>query len=158
LEAETLGAVNPIGTVLRYGFFYGAGTNFHPEGATAAAIRKGRLPLVGEGAGRYSFIGLPDAAAATLQALQRGAGGVFHIVQDAPAALREWLPWVAQRLGAPVPASLDVAAARRQLGDTMVYFMNEQRGASNAKARRELDWAPRENSWRLAFDALFPPR
>jgi 2-alkyl-3-oxoalkanoate reductase len=156
LEAETLGAGNLIGTVLRYGFFYGAGTNFHVDGATARSIRKGRLPLVGKGAGLYSFIGLPDAAAATLQALRRGASGVFHIVQDTPAALREWLPWLSRRLGAPPPPSLDVATARQQLGDTMVYFMNEQRGASNAKARRELGWAPRENSWRDAFESLFP--
>lgn len=156
LEGETLGAAGMIGTVLRYGWFYGPGTNFHPEGATGRAIGKGRVALVGEGAGAYSFIGLADAAAATLQALQRGASGVFHIVQDAPAALREWLPWVAQRLGAPAPPSLDVAAARQRLGDTLVYFMNEQRGASNAKARRELGWVPRELSWRAAFEALFP--
>jgi nucleoside-diphosphate-sugar epimerase len=158
LEGETLGAADMVGTVLRYGWFYGAGTNFHPQGATARAVRKGRVALVGEGAGLYSFIGLADAASATLHAMQRGAGGVFHIVQDKPAALREWLPFVAQRLGTPLPPPLDVATARARLGDAMVYFMNEQRGASNAKARRELDWAPREAAWRDAFEALFPPQ
>jgi nucleoside-diphosphate-sugar epimerase len=156
LEGETLGAAGMSGTVLRYGWFYGPGTNFDPDGATGRAIGKGRVALVGAGAGMYSFIGLADAAAATLQALQRGASGVFHIVQDAPAALHEWLPWLAQRLGAPAPPLLDVAAARQRLGDMMVYFMNEQRGASNAKARRELGWVPREPSWRAAFEALFP--
>jgi len=71
-------------------------------------------------------------------------------------ALREWLPFVAQRLGAAAPPPLDVASARQQLGDLMVYFMNEQRGASGAKARRELGWLPRESSWRAAFEALYP--
>lgn len=156
LERETLQAAGLRGTVLRYGWFYGPGTNHHPDGATARAIRKGRLPIVGEGAGAYPFIGLADAAAATLCALQRDASGIFHIVDDAPALLREWLPWVAQRLGAPAPATLDVDSARRQFGDMAVYFMNEQRGASNAKARRELGWQPMVPSWRSGFEALYP--
>jgi nucleoside-diphosphate-sugar epimerase len=156
LEGETLGGHGMAGTVLRYGWLYGPGTNHHPQGATARAIRKGRLPMIGAGNGVYPFIGLSDAAAATLQAIEREARGVFHIVDDTPAPLREWLPFVAERLGAPAPATLDVDDARRQFGDMMVYFMNEQRGSSNTKARRELGWAPSAPSWRHAFEALYP--
>jgi nucleoside-diphosphate-sugar epimerase len=156
LEGETLSAGGMAGTVLRYGWFYGAGTNHHPDGATARSIRKGRAPLVGEGAGVYSFIGLLDAAAATWRALECGANGVFHVVDDTPVALREWLPFVAERLGAPAPPVIDVAAARERYGDTLVYFMHEQRGASNARAKRELGWVPQQPSWRAAFEALYP--
>jgi nucleoside-diphosphate-sugar epimerase len=156
LEGETLSADGVAGTVLRYGWFYGEGTNHHPDGATARSIRKGRAPLVGEGAGVYSFIGLPDAAAATLCALESGARGVFHVVDDTPVALREWLPFVAARLGAPTPPMIDVTAARERYGDTLVYFMHEQRGASNARAKRELGWTPQQPSWRAAFEALYP--
>ena len=156
LEGETLAADGIAGTVLRYGWFYGAGTNHHPDGATARSIRKGRAPLVGEGAGVYSFIGLPDAAAATMAALERDAAGVFHVVDDTPVALRDWLPFVADRLMAPAPPLLDVATARERYGDTLVHFMHEQRGASNAKAKRELGWAPQQPSWRAAFEALYP--
>jgi 2-alkyl-3-oxoalkanoate reductase len=155
LEGEALSADGMAGTVLRYGWFYGAGTNHHPDGATARSIRKGRAPLVGEGAGVYSFIGLPDAAAATLCALESDARGVFHVVDDTPVALREWLPFVAARLGAPAPPVIDVATARERYGDTLVYFMHQQRGASNARARRELGWAPQQPSWRAAFEALY---
>jgi nucleoside-diphosphate-sugar epimerase len=156
LEGETLSAEGMVGTVLRYGWFYGAGTNHHPDGATARSIRKGRAPLVGEGTGVYSFIGLPDAAAATLCALECAASGVFHVVDDTPVALREWLPFVAGRLGAPAPPVIDVATARERYGDTLVFFMHDQRGASNAKARRELGWTPQQPSWRAAFEALYP--
>lgn len=158
LEGETLSADGLAGTVLRYGWFYGAGTNHHPDGATARSIRKGRAPLVGEGGGVYSFIGLPDAASATIAALERDARGVFTIVDDTPVALREWLPFVAGRLDAPAPPVVDVATARERYGDTLVYFMHEQRGASNAKARRELGWVPQQPSWRAAFEALYPRR
>ena len=133
LEGETLSADGLQGIVLRYGWFYGAGTNHHPDGATARSIRKGRAPLVGEGAGVYSFIGLADAATATMAALERNALGVFHVVDDTPVALRDWLPFVANRLDAPAPPVIDVATARERYGDTLVYFMHEQRGASNAQ-------------------------
>ena len=156
LEGETLAADSLAGTVLRYGWFYGAGTNHHPDGATARSIRKGRAPLVGEGAGVYSFIGLPDAATATLAALEREACGVFHVVDDTPVPLREWLPFVADRLNAPTPPVLDVATARERYGDALVHFMHDQRGASNAKAKRELGWVPLQPSWRAAFEALYP--
>jgi nucleoside-diphosphate-sugar epimerase len=142
------------GVVLRYGWFYGPGTNYDPNGPIPAAIRKGRMALVGAGAGTYSFIGLHDAALATMQALTRG-NGIYNIVDDHPTKLSEWLPVAASLLKAPAPAHMDEATARAKLGDLFVYTMNEQRGASNAKAKRELAWRPRVASWRDGFAELY---
>jgi nucleoside-diphosphate-sugar epimerase len=140
--------------VLRYGWFYGPGTNYDPDGSIPNAIRQGRMKLVGAGAGTYSFIGLRDAALATMQALTRGHG-IYNIVDDEPAELSVWLPFVANLLHAPVPTQVAEAAARARLGDLFVYTMNEQRGASNAKAKRELAWQPSVRSWRQGFAALY---
>jgi nucleoside-diphosphate-sugar epimerase len=155
LEQQTLGESTMLGTVLRYGWFYGPGTSYDPQGSIPTAIRKGSMPIVGAGAGTYSFIDLRDAAAATLKALARDASGIFNIVDDSPVRLSEWLPIAAKLLGAPVPGHIDEALARQQLGDLRVYYMNEQRGASNAKAKRELDWQPAFPSWRAGFEALY---
>lgn len=143
------------GTVLRYGWFYGPGTSYDPQGSIPTAIRKGTMPIVGTGAGTNSFVDLRDAAAATVNALAHDASGIFNIVDDSPVRLSEWLPVAARILGAPAPGHMDEALARRQLGDLRVYYMNEQRGASNAKARRELDWRPAFPSWRAGFEALY---
>ncbi|HUQ26317.1 MAG TPA: NAD(P)-dependent oxidoreductase [Burkholderiales bacterium] len=143
------------GTVLRYGWFFGPGTSWDPQGAIPRAIREGNYPLVGAGAGAYSFIDLRDAAAATVKALAREAGGIYNIVNDAPARFSEWLPFAAKLLGAPAPRHEDEASARKRIGDMRVYYMNEQRGASNAKAKRELDWQPAFPSWRAGFEALY---
>jgi nucleoside-diphosphate-sugar epimerase len=155
LERQTLEAPGLSGTVLRYGWFYGAGTTYDPQGAIPTAIRKGTLPIVGEGAGVYSFIDLRDAAGATIEALARETSGIYNIVDDAPAPQREWLPFAARLLGAPEPRELDVASARATFNDLRVYYMNEQRGASNAKARRELGWRPAYPSWRAGFERLY---
>jgi len=155
LERQTVEAAGMTGLVLRYGWFYGPGTNYDPEGAIPQAIRKGRMPIVGAGAGTYSFINLPDAAAATLKALQHGGRGIYNIVDDAPARQSEWLPYAAKLLGAPAPGHMDEPVARQKLGDMLVYIMNEQRGASNAKAKRELGWAPLHPSWRTGFESLY---
>jgi nucleoside-diphosphate-sugar epimerase len=152
LERQTLEAE---GVVLRYGWFYGPGTNFDPEGAIPQAIRKGRMPFIGAGAGTYSFISVQDAAEATVRALQHGASGIYNIVDDAPAPLSEWLPFAVGLLKAPQPNRIDEAVARLKMGDFPVYMMNEQRGASNAKARRELGWAPSVPSWRTGFEELY---
>jgi 2-alkyl-3-oxoalkanoate reductase len=154
LERQTLEADMP-GTVLRYGWFFGPGTSYDPAGAIPTAIRNGAMPIVGDGAGAYSYIDLRDAAAATAQALGREANGIYNIVNDSPVRLREWLPLAAQLLGAPAPGRLDVASARQKLGDMRVYYFNEQRGASNAKAKRELGWQPAFPSWRDGFKALY---
>ena len=143
------------GIVLRYGWFYGPGTNYDPAGTIAGAIRRGRFPVVGDGGGTYSFVHVRDAAAAALSALARGEPGVYNIVDDVPVKLRDWLPQVAQWLGAPAPAAMDEALARRKFGDLMVYLYNEQCGARNAKAKRELGWQPATASWQTGFEALY---
>ena len=155
LERQTLGAKGLSGTVLRYGWFYGPGTSWDPDGAIPRAIREGSYPIVASGAGTYSFIDLRDAAAATLKALGREANGIYNIVDDSPVRLSEWLPVAARLLGAPPPGREDEASARQRIGDLRVYYMNEQRGASNAKAKRELDWQPAFPSWRAGFEALY---
>ena len=155
LERQTLDASAMSGTVLRYGWFYGPGTSYDPKGSIPTAIRKGTMPIVGTGAGTYSFINLSDAAAATVKAMARDASGIFNIVDDSPVRLSEWLPIAAKLLGAPVPGHMDEALARQQLGDMRVYYMNEQRGASNEKAKREFNWQPAFPSWRTGFEALY---
>ena len=158
LESQTLGASGISGTVLRYGWFYGPGTSYDPHGAIPTAIRKGTMPIVGAGAGTYSFINLSDAAAATMKALAHEATGIFNIVDDSPVRLSEWLPAAARMLGAPAPGHEDEAAARKRIGDLRVYYMNQQRGASNAKAKRTLGWRPAFPSWRAGFEALYSNR
>jgi nucleoside-diphosphate-sugar epimerase len=154
LERQTLEVKNMESVVLRYGWFYGPGTNYDPNDSIPRGIRKGRMGLVGGGTGTYSFIELNDAASATMQALTHGSG-IYNIVDDHPAKLSEWLPVAAKLLNAPAPVHIDEAIAREKLGDLFVYTMNEQRGASNAKAKRELDWQPRVKSWREGFAALY---
>ena len=155
LERQTLEAKQISGTILRYGWFYGPGTSYDPEGSIPTAIRKGTMPIVGAGAGTYSFINLRDAAAATLTVLARETSGIYNIVDDTPVRLSEWLPIAATLLGAPAPGHMDEALARQKLGDMRVYYMNEQRGASNAKAKREFSWQPAFPSWRTGFEALY---
>ncbi len=158
LERQALEADGMAGTVLRYGWFYGPGTSYDPEGSIPMAIRNGTMPIVGEGAGTYSFINLRDAAAATIKVLAHEASGIYNIVDDSPVRLSEWLPFAAKLLGAPTPAHMDEALARQKLGDMRVYYMNEQRGASNAKAKREFGWQPAFPSWRTGFEALYSGR
>ena len=155
LERQTLDAGRMAGTVLRYGWFYGPGTSYDPQGSIPTAIRKGAMPIVGAGAGTYSFINLRDAAAATVKMLAHETSGIYNIVDDSPVRLSEWLPVVAELLDAPAPGHMDEALARQKLGDLRVYYMNEQRGASNAKAKREFNWQPAFPSWRAGFEALY---
>lgn len=157
LEQRTLEAEGLQGVVLRYGWFYGPGTNYDPADAIPRAIRKGRMPIVGTGNGTYSFIHVRDAAAATMKALTATAPGIYNIVDDAPARLREWLPVAAELLGAPPPSTMDEALARQKLGDMRVYIFNEQSGASNQKAKAALAWEPSIPSWRLGFKELYAP-
>ena len=155
LERQTLGTPQMDGVVLRYGWFYGPGTNYDPADSIPRSIRRGRSPIVGDGAGTYSFIHVEDAARATLKALAHARPGIYNIVDDDPARLSEWLPIVARLLGAPSPNHVDAKLARETLGDMLVYVMNEQRDASNAKAKRELEWQPRFRSWREGFAAIY---
>lgn len=155
LEQQTLDASAMSGTVLRYGWFYGPGTSWDPDGFIPGAIRAGTYPIVGAGAGTYSFINLRDAAAATIAVMAHEAAGIYNIVDDSPVQLNEWLPFAAKLLRAPAPGYEDVASARKRIGDMRVYYMNEQRGASNAKAKRVFNWQPAFPSWRAGFEALY---
>lgn len=157
MEQRTLEAPDLEGVVLRYGWFYGPGTNFDPADAIPRAIRKGRMPIVGTGNGCYSFIHVHDAAAATMKALTAAPPGIYNIVDDEPARLREWLPVAAQLLGAPPPSTMDVALARHKLGDMRVYIFDEQSAASNLKAKSALAWQPGIPSWRTGFRDLYAP-
>ena len=154
LERQTLES-RMSGTVLRYGWFFGPGTSYDPDDSIPSAIRKGAMPLVGDGAGDYSYVDLRDAAAATMRALERETSGIYNIVDDAPVRFSEWLPYAAKLLGAPAPTREDVAAARKRIGAMRVYYQNEQRGASNARAKRELGWQPAFPVWPAGFEALY---
>jgi nucleoside-diphosphate-sugar epimerase len=150
LERQVLDAG---GIVLRYGYFYGPGTAFAPDGYYAELVRKRRFPVLGSGEGRWSFIHLDDAARATVAALERGSSGVYNVVDDEPAPVREWLPAYASALRAKAPMRLPAWIGRIAAGSVAVAGMTTQRGASNAKARRELGWAPDLWSWREGFKA-----
>jgi nucleoside-diphosphate-sugar epimerase len=140
------------GIALRYGGFYGADGDGMVE-----PIRKRQFPIVGDGGGVSSFIHLDDAAAATVVALEHDGPGVYNIVDDDPAPVREWLPVLADVLGAAPPRHVPRWLARLVAGDAAVMMGTEARGASNAKARRELGWAPRHASWREGFAAAYAP-
>jgi nucleoside-diphosphate-sugar epimerase len=132
LEHQTLNAHDVSGTVLRYGRFYGPGTSYDLGGSVPRAISQGATPIVGAGSGTYSFIHLRDAAAATVRVLEQKTRGIYNIVDDAPVRFSEWLPFAARLLRAPAPGYMDEALARQKFGDMQVYYMNEQRGASNS--------------------------
>jgi nucleoside-diphosphate-sugar epimerase len=138
------------GIALRYGIFYGAANDGLIE-----PVRKRQYPIVGEGGGVSSFIHLDDAAAATVIALERGEPGAYNIVDDEPAPLREWLPVFAEALGAKPPRRIPRWLARLFAGEAVVMMGTESRGASNAKAKRELGWELRYPSWRQGFAAAY---
>src|ERR671928_1546951 len=143
LEQAVLGARWTEGIVLRYGAFYGPGTSMAPGGQQPELIRKRRFPLVGDGGGVWSFIHVADAAEATVAAVEHGSRGVYNVVDDDPAPVAEWLPALAKTLGAKEPMRVPRFVARLVAGETGVVMMTELRGASNAKAKRELGWSPR---------------
>jgi nucleoside-diphosphate-sugar epimerase len=137
------------GIVLRYGSFYGPGAT-EPM---VEMLRKRRVPIVGDGAGVWSWIHLDDAASATVAALERGRPGFYNVVDDDPAPVSEWLPALAAAVGAKPPRRIPVWLARLAAGDTVTRLMTTGRGVSNAKARAELEWVPRWRSWREGFRA-----
>ncbi len=148
LEDAVTGADWTVGIVLRYGGFYGPGTSLAPGGENAEMIRRGKFPVVGDGAGVWSFVHIADAAEATVAALERGRPGIYNVVDDEPAPVREWLPAVASALGAKPPRHVPRWAGRLLAGEAAAVMMTEIRGASNQKAKRELGWQPRHPSWR----------
>ena len=147
LEAAVTGAEGMEGVVLRYGGFYGPGTSIDAGGQHVELMRKRRVPVGGDGAGIWSLVHIDDAAAATVAAIEGGAPGIYNIVDDAPAPTSELLPALAVALGAPAPRRLPGWLVRLIAGPQALSLMTSARGASNAKARRELGWTPRF-TWR----------
>jgi nucleoside-diphosphate-sugar epimerase len=154
LEAAVTGAGWTEGIVLRYGGFYGPGTSFDRGGEQFELIRKRRFPVVGDGGGVWSFIHTEDAADATVAAVERGGGGIYNVVDDEPAPVADWLPAVAAALGAKPPRRIPRWLGRLIAGEAATVMMTEVRGASNAKAKRELDWRPGHPSWREGLAAM----
>jgi nucleoside-diphosphate-sugar epimerase len=151
LEEAVLGAWWTQGIVLRYGGFYGPGTGIAPGGELYELVRRRRFPLVGGGGGVWSFIHIADAAEATVAAVTHGRRGVYNVVDDDPVPVAEWLPALAQTLGAKKPLRVPRFVVRLLAGEAGVVMMTELRGASNAKAKRELGWRPAHPSWRQGF-------
>lgn len=136
------------GVVLRYGFFYGPGTYYAPDGQMVSMVRKRMLPVVGSGEGRSSFIHVDDAAAATVHALDHGPPGIYNITDDHPAAASEWIPELARLVGAGKPRRLPGWLVRMVAGQYAVMMGTSLRGNSNAKMRTELGFEPRWPDWR----------
>jgi 2-alkyl-3-oxoalkanoate reductase len=151
LEATVLGAEDLTGVVLRYGPFYGPGTGLAEGGDIVEAVRRRWMPIVGDGAGVWSFIHVEDAAAATIAALEHGTRGVYDIVDDEPTTTAEFLPELARVLGAKPPLHVPVWLAKPLIGEAGVYLMTKVRPVSNERAKVELGWTPRYPSWRIGF-------
>jgi nucleoside-diphosphate-sugar epimerase len=151
LETAVTSADWTEGIVLRYGGFYGPGTSMAAGGEQFEMVRARKLPVVGNGAGVWSFIHVADAAQATVAAVQHGTRGIYNVVDDDPAPVAVWLPALADRLGAPKPWKVPRLVGRLFAGEAGALMMTEIRGASNAKARRELGWRPEHPSWRQGF-------
>jgi 2-alkyl-3-oxoalkanoate reductase len=141
------------GLVLRYGGFYGPGTGISlaPDAVMAAPVRKRRFPIIGDGGGVWSHVHVEDVAAATTIAVERGEPGIYNVVDDEPAPVREWLPVLASALGAKPPRRIPRWLGRLLAGEAATAMMTEASGASNEKAKRELGWQPRYASWRQGF-------
>ena len=153
LEQAVLGARWTDGIVLRYGVFYGPGTTLAPGEEQFELVRRRKFPLVGDAGGVWSFIHIADAAEATVAAVEHGSRGVYNVVDDDPAQVAEWLPALAEQLDARKPMRVPRFVGRLFAGEAGVVMMTEARGASNAKAKRELGWRPAHPSWRQGFAA-----
>jgi nucleoside-diphosphate-sugar epimerase len=151
VEEAVLAATWTEGIVLRYGGFYGPNTSLGADGEQTDAVRQRKFPVVGDGGGVWSFIHIADAAEATVAAIERGQRGVYNVVDDEPAKVAEWLPELARTLGTKKPMHVPRFVGRLLTGEIGVAMMTELRGASNAKAKRELGWSPAHPSWREGF-------
>jgi nucleoside-diphosphate-sugar epimerase len=139
------------GIALRYGAFYGPNTSISPGGEYAVLIAKRRFPIIGSGEGVWSFCHIEDAARGTIAALERGAPGIYNIVDDEPAPANDWLPFLADALGAKPPRRLPAWLGKLVAGQFIVNLMESARGASNAKAKSELGFTPKWETWRRGF-------
>lgn len=150
-EQEALGAEGIDALVLRYGQFYGDGTYYATDGYLSQEIRKRRFPLVGAATGTFSFLSMDDAASATIAALERGDPGIYNVCDDDPAPLAEWLPVLAEVLGAKPPRRVPLWLAKLIAGGAVADQAVQLRGASNAKFKARVGWEPRHPSWRQGF-------
>lgn len=155
VESAVTSAPGIEGIVLRYGGFYGEGTSMaaNPDGEQLAPIRQRKFPIVGKGSAVWSFIHIADAAEATAQAIEKGRPGIYNVVDDSPAPVRQWLPAVAEAIGAKRPRRVPLWVGRLFAGEAGVVMMTSLRGSSNEKAKREFEWAPRHpNLWQALAD------
>jgi nucleoside-diphosphate-sugar epimerase len=154
-EHHVVGSILLEGIVLRYGVFYGPGTYYAPGGSQAEDVRKRRYPVVGAGTGVFSFVHVDDAADATVAALDRGRpGAIYNVVDDEPAAMKDWLPALAEAIGAKPPRRVPGWLARVFVGSFPVYLATQLRGASNRRAKEDLGWRPSHPTWREGFGEL----
>jgi nucleoside-diphosphate-sugar epimerase len=151
LEAQVTETPGIDGIALRYGFLYGAVEQVAGVGTMIPDIRRRFLPVLGAGTGVWSFIHIDDVVSATLAAIERAAPGIYNIVDDEPAPVSTWLPELALIVGAKRPLHVPVWLGRLAIGEVGVLFMTSIRGASNGKAKRELQWTPRWSTWRDGF-------
>ena len=153
LEQAVVGADWTEGIALRYGGFYGPGTSvgLDPPGEQIEMIQKRKFPLAGKGTGVWSFVHIDDAASATVEAIEHGKRGIYNVVDDEPAPVAEWLPVLANAVGAKPPRHVPLWLARLAGGKVTEVMMSDLRGSSNSKAKRELGWKPRYPSWRDGF-------
>jgi nucleoside-diphosphate-sugar epimerase len=147
LERRLQDTLTIEGIALRYGFFYGPGTWFNPDGDVAQQVRRQQFPIVANGEGVWSWLHIEDAAIATVAAAEQGNPSIYLIANDQPLAVREWLPAFAQWLNAPPPPQISVEDALKASGADAVYYGTQMRGVSNAKAKRELNFQPRPLEW-----------
>jgi nucleoside-diphosphate-sugar epimerase len=154
LEQAVTASVKPEGVVLRYGAFYGPGTGMLDR-VMVEQMRNRRVPLIGDGAGWWSFVHVDDAAAATVKALEHGKpGNIYNVTDDDPAQVREWLAALADMLGARPPLHLPAWIARIVAGKHLVSMMTQARAGSNAKAKAEFGWTPAHSTWRQGFSDI----
>jgi len=151
VENAVLNADGIEGIALRYGNFYGPGTGLDLGGDIVTQVRKRMLPIIGDGAGIWSFVHMDDAATAAIAAIERGQPGVYNVSDDEPAPVATWLPDLAAAVGAKPPRHVPVWLGRLAAGDVGVSMMTQIRGTSNAKAKAELAWAPRYQTYREGF-------
>ena len=153
VEHDVPAATPMAGIVLRYGSLYGLGASDE----FFDLIRERRVPIIGDGAGIWSFLHVTDAASATAAAVERGAPGIYNVVDDEPAAVADWMPYLARALGARSPRRVPLWLGRLAAGEVGVSVMTQIRGCSNAKAKRELGWQPAWPSWRRGFEHGLAP-
>jgi 2-alkyl-3-oxoalkanoate reductase len=151
LEAAVQSASGIEALALRYGFLYGPGTSIACDGEIIELVRRRQMPIIGIGGGIWSFTHIQDAAQAAVAALDCGTPGIYNIVDDEPAPVALWLPYLASAIGARPPLRVPAWLARPVIGEGGVSMMTQARGASNAKAKRELEWQPEYPSWRRGF-------